>query len=190
MRPEPERGVRRLAAVLIAAAVLGGCGQPEVARPAATTTPTRAGAASGPAAPDGGPPVTASGGKPCATTRPGAGPTGEARHGLFGWENSYGNGSLWVGGLWPDGVIAGAQFVEADGSVGIKFGWWRAVDGELKINGRRLDAPAPPLRADIPSGYGLRGFQSSGVHFPTEGCWEVTGAVGTTMLTFVTFVTK
>jgi hypothetical protein len=36
----------------------------------------------------------------------------------------------------------------------------------------------------------MTGFQASGVQFPTEGCWEVTGTVGTTSLTFVTFVIK
>jgi hypothetical protein len=47
--------------------------------------------------------------------------------------------------------------------------------GPLSIIGRRLDAPAPPLGADVPSGYGMTGFQASGVKFPTEGHWEVTG---------------
>jgi hypothetical protein len=28
------------------------------------------------------------------------------------------------------------------------------------------------------------------VHFPAEGCWEVTGAAGPATLTFVTFVIK
>jgi hypothetical protein len=30
----------------------------------------------------------------------------------------------------------------------------------------------------------------SGLSFPTEGCWEVTGAVGDAELTFVTLVLK
>jgi hypothetical protein len=55
---------------------------------------------------------------------------------------------------------------------------------------RRLDGPAPPLRADVPAGYGQAGFQASGVDFPTEGCWEVTGAVGGATLSFVTFVAR
>jgi hypothetical protein len=44
------------------------------------------------------------------------------------------------------------------------------------------------LRSSVPDGYGTHGFQSSGVYFPTEGCWEVTGTVGGSSLTFVTFV--
>jgi hypothetical protein len=68
-----------------------------------------------------------------------------------------------------------------------KFGWWRGpgVVGKLSIEGRRLDGPAPPLRADIPDGYGETGFQSSRVTFTSEGCWEVTGRVGGASLTFV-----
>ena len=69
-------------------------------------------------------------------------------------------------------------------------GWWRAATGTLEITGRRLDAPAPPARAHVPDGYGDTGFQASGVDFPTEGCWEVTGTLLTTRLTFVTFVIK
>jgi hypothetical protein len=118
-------------------------------------------------------------------------PSGVAYGALFGADSSYGNGQLWVGGLWANGIIAAERsFVEPDGAVGMKFGWYRVAAGQLTITGRRLDAPAPPARADVPSGYGDTGFQASGVYFPTEGCWEVTGTVGSTTLTFVTFVIK
>jgi hypothetical protein len=118
-------------------------------------------------------------------------PPGVSPDDLFGSDSSYGNGRLWVGGLWPKGVIvATPNFIDQDGSVGMKFGWWRQVSGYLRITGRRLDAPAPPLRADVSAGYGRTGFQASGVSFPTEGCWEVTGKVRQTTLTFVTFVIK
>jgi hypothetical protein len=62
---------------------------------------------------------------------------------------SYGNALLSVGGLWPDGTIVfkpgGPGFATKDGRVGMKFGWTRGVRGTLKVSGRRLDAPAPPL---------------------------------------------
>jgi hypothetical protein len=63
---------------------------------------------------------------------------------------------------------------------GMKVGWWRTTPGKLTIDGRRLDAPAPPLKASIPDGYGPTGFQATGITFPTEGCWEITARVGTT----------
>ncbi|HLC03673.1 MAG TPA: hypothetical protein VJK02_11595 [Anaerolineales bacterium] len=72
----------------------------------------------------------------------------------------------------------------------MKFPWWRGegVVGKLEIKGRRLDGHAPPLRAEIPEGYGDTGFQSSSLIFPTAGCWEVTGHAGDAELTFVTRV--
>ena len=129
----------------------------------------------------------------CPVTRPRRWrpPAGVTRDALFGAGAAHGNGKLWVGGLWDEGVIeAGPEFVDAVGSIGMKFGWWREVEGWLRISGRRLDGSAPPLRADVPDGYDLRGFQASGVWFPTEGCWEVTGRVGATSLTFVTLVVE
>ncbi len=68
---------------------------------------------------------------------------------------------------------------------GIKLGWWRIAHGHLVIATRRLDAPAVPLAADVPGGYGDSGFQVSGVNFPSPGCWEVRGSVGGRTLTFV-----
>jgi hypothetical protein len=106
----------------------------------------------------------------------------------------YGNGmlSVWLG--WPDGTVVfkpgGAGFVLPDGSLSMKFGWERGVRGALVIDGHRLDAPAPPLRANIPRGYGDIGFQSTALIFPTPGCWEVTGHVRDARLTFVTTVVK
>src|SRR5438552_3559342 len=73
----------------------------------------------------------------------------------------YANEWLWAGlvppytGVWYAG--------------GVKVGWWRSAPGTLTIEGKRLDAPAPPLHADIPDGYGLSGFQATGIDFPTEG---------------------
>ena len=84
----------------------------------------------------------------------------------------------------------GPGFVLRDGSLQMKFPWWRGVQGELSIAGRRLDTTAPPLRADIPGGYGASGFQASALTFPTPGCWEVTGRVGSASLTFVVDVVK
>ena len=99
-----------------------------------------------------------------------------------GFTGNHGNGKLWVG-LPTDRKLLITP--EKDGSLGWKFPWWRGVCGRLTITGRRLDAPAGPLRASIPEGYGETGFQASGVYFPTEGCWEITGRAGDAELTFV-----
>jgi hypothetical protein len=109
---------------------------------------------------------------------------------------SYGNGLLSVGpfGLWPDGTVVfrtgGPGFTTRDGALGMKFGWRRGIRGRLTIEGRRLDAPALPLRADISEGSGDVRFVATYLVFSTPGCWEVTGRVGHTSLTFVTNVVK
>jgi hypothetical protein len=108
---------------------------------------------------------------------------------LFGSRSASWNGALFVGGLWPDGTV----LIQPDApDLSMKFGWYRGAGlrGKLTIQGKRLDGPAPLLGAHIPEGYGDMEFQSSGVIFPTEGCWEVTGKVGTSVLTFVTRVVK
>jgi len=108
--------------------------------------------------------------------------------------STYGNGllSVWLG--WLDGTVVfkpgGAGFVFPDGSLAMKFGWERGVRGSLMIGGHRLDAAAPPLRAHISAGYGDIGFQATALIFPTPGCWEVTGHVGSARLTFITRVVK
>ncbi len=94
----------------------------------------------------------------------------------------------------PEGVVIfardGPGFILPDGSLAMKWPWWRGVRGELTIEGRRLDAPAPPPRAEIPEGYGDSGFRPISLIFPTQGCWEVTGKVGNARLTFVTLVVR
>jgi hypothetical protein len=128
----------------------------------------------------------------CTVTAPNGVVAGEAQRDA----NSYGNRQVSVGpfGLWPDGTVVfkpgGPGFRTRDGSLGMKFGWQRGVPGRLRIEGRRLDAPASPLRAEVPGGYRDLGFQASYVIFPTPGCWEVTGRVSQASVTFITQVTR
>jgi hypothetical protein len=120
----------------------------------------------------------------CPVTLPnGSTPPGETPN-----PDYHGNGSLWTS-LWPEGrIVTTKEDVRRNGSIAMKFPWWRGVEGELTITGRNLDGPAPPVRAEIPRGYGDTGFQASGVLFPTAGCWRVTGKVGEARLTFVALV--
>jgi hypothetical protein len=156
--------------VAVAALVLGvvGCGrQPQA--------PVAAPATSGP-------------GRCPVTIANGDGPPGEDPSSSY-----HGNGALWTG-LPDDGIDRGGTF-EPDGSTSQKYPWWTVgTEGDLAIEGHRLDAAAPsPLRARINRGWPetpfaeVRGgrFWSSAVYFPTEGCWQVTGRVGATSLTFV-----
>lgn len=136
--------------------------------------------ASSPSAAPGGTP------SPCPVTVP----NGSPPPGLDASPDLHGNGALWVT-LPPDGIVRiSPGQVGSDGWLSEKFPWWRGESGQLAITGQRLDGDAPSPRASIPEGYGDTGFQSSGIDFPTEGCWEITGRVGEASLTFVVQVVK
>jgi hypothetical protein len=99
----------------------------------------------------------------------------------------YASGRLWTI-LGDDGIVR--EKPRADGSVAMKFPWWRGVRGRLTIAGRRLDGSASALRAVITDGYGPIGFQASAIIFPTAGCWRVSATAGTARLSFVTLVVE
>jgi hypothetical protein len=91
--------------------------------------------------------------------------------------------------LWPRGlVLVPPDDVRGDGSLGMKFPWWRGpgVHGRLHISGRELTTGIP-VRADT-GGYGDTGFNASGIVFPVAGCYEITGEADGATLTFVTMV--
>jgi hypothetical protein len=56
---------------------------------------------------------------------------------------------------------------------------WRTEDvPNLKVTGRRLDAPAPPLTTDEQNGWtddSHHPFMVAGMFIPTLGCWQITG---------------
>jgi hypothetical protein len=100
----------------------------------------------------------------------------------------HGNGRLWVvlptNGR-PSIGLAGYAGRVGDGA-SAKFPVWRAdPTAEINIEGRRLDADAPPLEAYIPDGYEGTGFQATDLRFPTLGCWEITVHGGDDALTVV-----
>jgi hypothetical protein len=140
-------GCAALAIVLTVAA----CTSPAPSRAIGSAASARAAA---PGAISGSPPspVTMAGAKHCPVTLPRrVGPSGPARQQFFGWGSSFGNGKLWVGGLWPQGVIAASgDFVDRRGRVGMKFGWWRKVPGRLHITGRIRRDRLSAKRRDLP----------------------------------------
>jgi hypothetical protein len=109
---------------------------------------------------------------------------------------SFGNPKVSLGpfGLWPNGTVVfrlgGSGFVTSEGWLGMKFGWQVGVPGPLTVEGRRLDGPALPLRAESGGRSSNDVFQATYLIFPAPGCWEVTGRVGDASLTFVTRVEK
>jgi hypothetical protein len=159
-----------LAALLGALAGCGGDSNPPSTAAKATATPAAA-------KPDPG---------TCPVTLPnGNTPPGEKPSKLY-----HGSGGLWTA-MWPYSVIVATRdFVRPDGTIEVKWPWFRGGSGPVQITGRRLDGHAAPLRADVPDGYGPTGFQPSALRFPTEGCWRITGRVVDDRLTFVTLVVR
>lgn len=109
---------------------------------------------------------------PCRATKPngvtasGETAEGSCAHGVDGLATC----------LWPDGAVVfepgGPGFVLEDGALAMKFPWTRGVKGRLTVEGRRLDAEAPPLRANVIDYGEGPGFQATVLIFPTPGCWE------------------
>jgi hypothetical protein len=106
----------------------------------------------------------------------------------------YGNDSLAVVLLAESKFIfapKGPGFLDRDGALGIKVGWELREKGTLVVTGRRLDGEARPARAYIPRSYDdYAGGMSLFLVFPAPGCWEITGRVADSQLTFVVLVEK
>ena len=105
----------------------------------------------------------------------------------------YGNESIAIS-LGPEGRTVvfepgGPGFVLPDGALEYKFLWAKARL-PMAIEGRRLDAPALPLRSHVSDAQAYENFQPSALIFPTPGCWEITSRVGASALTFVVKVVK
>ena len=113
--------------------------------------------------------------------------------------------SFWLGSekLWTlrpiDGLWYGLRTVEPDSGHEIyrdKVFWWRKGydwrtenPPQLKVTGKRLDAPAPalyPERAN-PAFIKIPAIVT-GINIPTVGCWEMTGDYKGDKLTFVVWV--
>jgi len=161
----------RLLALLSVFTILVGCDSPPVPSPVPSPVPpapTNVLAACPVTIPNGSVPPNVPGADPIKVPCP----------------SCHGNGTLWTT-FPPDGQVQATP--NSAGSLETKFPWWSGpgISDALTIQGRRIDAPAPPLAARIPSGYEGGGFQATGIIFPTVGCWEVTGKAGTASLTFV-----
>jgi len=91
--------------------------------------------------------------------------------------------SILAGAWWWDNEDTPLQADER----GVKVGWFRPEGADLEISGERLDGEAPPLFADLPCCYPTR-FQSSGLYFSTEGCWQVSARAADSVLTFTVWV--
>lgn len=122
-------------------------------------------------------------------------PNGRTPPGEVASHNHHGNGELFTA-LWPEGLIRfnpdGPGEIRPDGSMAMKFPWWRGegVSGPIEVSGERLDRPGQGVTAEMPDGYGDTGFQASALVFPSEGCWEVRAQSDGAELIFVVDVVR
>jgi hypothetical protein len=123
----------------------------------------------------------------CPVTVPnGSKPPGQPRN--VSW---HGNGLLWAAWLNPDGIFSvPPERINPDGSIATKLYWVTSPPGRAPaISGRRLDAPAPPLRmlgANMGSFSGANNPSwATPVVFPTPGCSRVTARVRDLSLAYV-----
>ena len=91
--------------------------------------------------------------------------------------------SIWASAWWTP---QDENYLRANGD-GIKVGWFRPAGAVLEITGQRIDGKSTPLEVNIPCCYPTR-FQSSGLYFPADGCWEVTAKAADSELTFTIWV--
>jgi hypothetical protein len=113
----------------------------------------------------------------------------------------HGNGKLWTilspnkARRWPGLNQDGAPELEMD------INWVKGIRGILTIKGRRLDGPTGPLHAmhigwsgagsarPAPWADGIS-HVTTGVFFPSEGCWEITGKIDDIDDSELTFVVE
>lgn len=107
----------------------------------------------------------------------------------------YGTAALWtmlgIDGTWQ-------RLPQQDTGYVQKIAWWREgydilaeLQPNLTVTGRRLDAPADPLRSSRATNAYLPYLKSAmmvGVTIPTLGCWEITGHYQGHDLSFVVWV--
>ena len=111
-----------------------------------------------------------------------------ASAGAAGGEFWYGTPALWTA-LRPDGTWNGLPY--HDGGYSQKVFWWsQGYDWQspLTVTGVRIDGAAAPLRGSPATNAFAEDIGSAilvGVEIPAAGCWQITGHLRGTELSFV-----
>lgn len=102
----------------------------------------------------------------------------------------YGNDAMWVR-LPREGVLP-ASPDQGRQTISTKFPWWRVLSGQLSAMAQSLDRDAGHFEADVrsPAEYGPTGFVPSTLTFDHPGCWEITGSIQGSSLSFIVQVVE
>jgi hypothetical protein len=119
------------------------------------------------------------------------------------YPNETGPGGFWIGtnklwiGLSRDGTWEKLP-QWPDGTFRQKLFWWhegynarRDPRPNLKVTGKRLDSPAPPIQSEASNGWtgdADHPFIVNGINLPSLGCWRITGHFEDAELSFVVWV--
>jgi hypothetical protein len=111
----------------------------------------------------------------------------------------FGSEKLWTH-LPANGTWTLGHYSPAESAFRQKLLWYREgfnakeeSKPKLIVTGKRLDAPAPPLGVDGPTGSWRPenpgdSFMVIALNIPTTGCWEISGQYGEDKLSFVVWV--
>lgn len=89
---------------------------------------------------------------------------------------------------WPNGTFRQKLFWWHEG-----YDHWRDPRPMLRVTGKRLDSPAPPIQSEVSHGWtndAEHAFIVNGINLPSLGCWQISGRFEDTELSFVVWVTK
>jgi hypothetical protein len=107
----------------------------------------------------------------------------------------FGTDKLWTAA--PGAWRGLGHYTPEDPTFRQKMQWWRRGYDyrtepipKLKVTGRRLDAPAPPLISEVNNVAGTLPSMMVGINLPSLGCWEITGHYDADELTLVVWVAK
>lgn len=112
-----------------------------------------------------------------------------------------GNSWIYGDGIWTEDfggpVAAVALHLKRNGTLSIKFQWWRdsrvhRTKGKLRVRGRRWPGGDHLLRFHQTPGFTVpkAKFRASHVTFPGPGCWWMSAKAGNARLHFVLWVIR
>ena len=118
-----------------------------------------------------------------------------------------GNGRFWFGtdrrwtNLPKNGILHGDpdDATSSHPTISEKVFWWRQgyearvePRPKLKVTGKRLDSPAPPLEVSPTTNAFMQHIPAIlvGIGFPTIGCWHITGRYKDDEVTYVIWVSN
>jgi hypothetical protein len=112
------------------------------------------------------------------------------------WDNVIKQDGIWVGFGLGDGKVASISWpAKRDGSISMKYAWWRKrsndrARGKLRVLGERIPTGESLLRFHQSPGFTHPKvkFVASSIVYRSAGCWRINAKAGKARLSFVIWV--